>query len=99
MAFRITPSLGPDVDQQGPLYYDNGAPGISYQPGSRVTDNEGRERIWVQASAAIAANTQVGINASTFQATSGGTSGWYTVAAVPSGAWFHARLGAAATIA
>lgn len=98
MAFRITPSLGPDSEQTGPGYFDAGQPGISFQPGSRHTDSAGRERIWVQASGALTADTQVALDAATFAATAPGTSGWYTVAAVADGDWFHARLGAATAI-
>lgn len=96
MAFRTLPQLGPDSEQQGPLYYDAGQPGISFQLGVRHLDSAGRERMWVLASGTpIAAATQVTVNASTFVAAAG-SGGWYTVAAVPANTYFHAIKGTAA---
>lgn len=53
MVFRVTPSLGPDIEQVGPYYYDaakgtdkNGAtPATSYQIGSRVSASNGRDAV------------------------------------------------------
>lgn len=95
MAFRVTPSLGPDSEQQGPMYFDAGQPGVSFPLGTKHWDSDGRERMWVKAgSNNIAAATQVSIDAGTFIATAG-SGGWYTVDAVPKGALFHAVKGAA----
>ena len=93
MSFRITPSLGPDSDQKGPFYFDNGQPGYSFELGSRHTDNEGRERIYLVAGGTIAADTQLTFDSS-YVATSG-SGGWYTPVgvAVAEGDTFHAVLG------
>ena len=57
MAFRITPSLGPDVEQLGPVtgfYWDlnnatpDGVQGVSYQLGSKVVGSDGNEYILVK---------------------------------------------------
>lgn len=74
----------------------------SYKLGNRESGNDGAVYIWVQASAAIASTattgTQVAITAPAYTAATG-TGGWYSPpgVAVPSGAYFHARLGAYGT--
>ena len=101
MVFRTTPSLGPDVEQAATVYYwDQGVTtpaGVqlpSYQLGSRVSGSDGCDYLHVKAGGNIAANTQTAITSDgTFVATTGGTSGFYTVAAVTTGQFFHARKG------
>lgn len=74
----------------------------SYKLGNRESGNDGAVYIWVQASANIAATattgTQVAITAPAYTAATG-SGGWYSPpgVAVPSGAYFHARLGAYGT--
>ena len=93
MVFRITPSLGPDIEQVGPYYWDlNNPAGVSYQLGSRVNGSDGYEYVLVKAgSSDIAAATQVSLDAD-FVA-SAGSGGFYTTGAVPADAYFHARKG------
>jgi len=102
MPFRTTPSLGPEVDQAALAYYwDSGVTtpaGVqlpSYQLGSRVSASDGCDYLHVKAGGSnIGANTQLAITADgTFVATTGGTSGFYTVAAVLANQFFHARKG------
>ena len=97
MAFRITPSLGPDVDQvEQQFYWDSNNPAtVSYKLGTKVVDNEGRDRLFLKAGGAIAADTQIDIDDENYEATTGGTSGWYTKAAVAEGDLFHAVRGTA----
>ena len=99
MVFRITPSLGPDVEQVGPLYFDAGQPGVSYELGTVVRGSDGGEYHLVQASAAIAATANTGTQvAITFPANTiaTGTGGFYTRpgVAVASGETVHVRRGA-----
>ena len=61
MAFRITPTLGPDVDQVGPFYWDALGPGAgSYELGTKVVGSDGHDYVFVQASANIAATPTTG---------------------------------------
>ena len=96
MAYRTTPTLGPDVDQSSTQFYwdmisTSAAP--SYALGTRVTGSDGYEYVYVKAgSSDINAATQVQIDAGTLVATAG-SGGFYTVAAVPANAYFHARKG------
>ena len=98
MAFRITPSLGPDVEQIGPHYFDAGQPGASYQLGSKVVGSDGHDYVYVQASAAIAATpttgTEITITEPAFTAATG-AGGFFTPpgVAIASGQRFHARKG------
>lgn len=99
--FRVTPSLGPDLDQQATAFYFDalttnpaGTQLTSYQLGSRVSGSDGCDYIYVKAGGNVAATTQLAITSDgTFVATTGGTSGFYTVAAVTTGQFFHARVG------
>ena len=103
MAFRITPSLGPEVDTAYNPGYWMSTSKPSYQLGSKVVGSDGHDYIFVQASALIASatgnGTQVAITmpAGTAEAGSGG---WYAPpgVAVPSGGYFHARKGALGTV-
>lgn len=95
MPFRITPSLGPDIDQVSTgFYFDlNNAAGVSPQLGSTVQGSDGFHYTLVQAGGAdIATSTQVSVNNTTFVATAG-AGGFYTTQAVPANAYFWARKG------
>ena len=101
MVFRITPSLGPDVEQHSTAYYwdlDNTTPAgvqlASYQLGSKVNASDGYEYMHVKAGGSnIAAATQVQVTTDgTFVATAG-AGGFYTVGAVLANEFFHARRG------
>lgn len=81
MAFRITPSLGPDVEQLGPVtgfYWDlnnvtpAGVQGVSSQLGSKCIASDAREYILCKAGATLAASAVVIIDPVTFIATAGG---------------------------
>lgn len=60
MVFRITPNLGPELDQQGPGYYDLDSARATPQLGVVVRGDDGGEYRWVSASAAIAATATTG---------------------------------------
>lgn len=104
MVFRITPSLGPDVEQviTAPAFYDGGnVTSPSYQLGSVVRGSDGGEYYWVQASADIAATpttgTEVDMTFSTHSvATKAGAGGFWTApaTAVKEGQFLHVRRGA-----
>jgi hypothetical protein len=110
--FRATPQLGPQLDDvfTGLPYWDltgvqeAGAPiaGItspSYKLGNVEMGDDGREYIWVQASADIAATantgTQVTITVPAYTVATG-AGGYYTPAntAITSGQYFHVSRGA-----
>lgn len=95
MAFRITPSLGPDVEQVGPYYWDLDEPRATYQLGSKVVGSDGHDYIHVTAAADIAADTAVTINEATWVATAG-AGDFKTTTAVKEGEAFHARVTALA---
>lgn len=100
MAFRITPSLGPDVDQvlppEGGYWFrpvtDSDADGDalpSYQLGAVVMDDEGHQRKFVRAgSSNIATDTQVTVDGD--GVATAGSGGWWTKAAIPANSYFHA---------
>jgi len=94
MVFRITPSLGPDVEQADTqFYYQKEADTAPQQLGSKVNASNGYEYMFVKAGGSdITAATQVTVNTSTFVATAG-SGGFYTVAAVPANSYFWARRG------
>lgn len=98
MAFRVTPSLGPDIEQVGPFYFDaakgvdkNGtAPASSYQLGSRVSTDIGRDAVMaVNGGTPLAADARLNMDAN-FVATANGSGTYYTEVAVPAGVRFHA---------
>ena len=103
MTFRTNPVLGPDVEQHATAFYfdslttntNTGAQLASYQLGARVSGTDGCDYIYVKAGGSnIAATTQLAITSDgTFVATSGGTSGFYTVGAVLANEFFHCRAG------
>ena len=98
MVFRVTPSLGPDIEQVGPFYFDaakgtdrtGAAPDSSYQLGSRVSTNIGRDAVMaVNGGTPLAADARLNLDAN-FVATANGSGTYYTEVAVPAGARFHA---------
>lgn len=98
MVFRITPSLGPDVEQQSTQFYwdtINSSTKPSYPLGTKVMGNDGYEYMFVKAGGSnIAAATQVQVTTDGNFVATAGAGGFYTVAAVPANAYFHARRGA-----
>lgn len=101
MVHRITPSLGPDVEQHATAnYFDSlsfgptGTQLTSYGLGSKINASDGYEYMYVKAGGSnIAANTQVSVTTDgTFVATAG-AGGFYTVGAVLANEFFHARRG------
>lgn len=90
MPFRITPSLGPDIEQVGPHYFDADQPGHSYELGSIVHTSDGRHGIFVTAAAGLAAGARVNINRTTWVATANASGTHVAPVAVPSGESFHA---------
>jgi len=92
MSYRITPTLGPDIEQHATKYYwdlnSTGTP--SYALGTKVVGSDGHDYIHVKAGADLAADAEVQINETTFVATAG--AGGFTVpVAVKSGEAFHAK--------
>lgn len=109
MPFRITPSLGPQVDTvYEPMpHWDSqltveGAPTDvepSYKLGSIVRGDDGGEYIFVQASADIAATADTGTQVTlTFagHTVATGSGGFYTppATAISDGDYLHVRRGA-----
>lgn len=102
MPFRITPSLGPQIDDvfDGIPFYDQ--PNVtepSYQLGSVVRGDDGAEYIFVQASANIASTATTGTQVTLTQAdhtVETGSGGFYTPpgVAITDGQYFHVRRGA-----
>ena len=98
MAFRTTPQLGPGLETvipAGDVWYDIPGKGTigSPQLGTKEFGSDGREYIWVQAGGAIAATTQIALSAA-FEATTGGTTGYFTQGtAIADGDFFWARQG------
>lgn len=96
MAFNTTPVVGVDLDYNGPIpYYDAGKAAPSPKLGTKVVDDTGHERVWVQASANIAAlaspGTAVTITEPAFTAAAGAGGFNAPVAGVTSGNYFWAR--------
>lgn len=110
MVFRITPSLGPQLDEAFPAegaYWDNqlaiGYPAATLEPsyklGSVVRGNDGGEYFYVKASAAISATATTGTQVTlTFPGytIATGAGGFYTTPnlAVPINGYIHVRRGA-----
>lgn len=98
MPFRTTPQLGPGLEtviKAGAAWYDIPGKGTIASPqyGTKETGSDGREYIWVKAGGAIAATTQIALDAS-FNATTGGATGYFTQAtAIATGDSFWARKG------
>lgn len=92
MSYRITPTLGPDVEQHATKYYwdlnSNGQP--SYALGTKVVGSDGHDYIHVKAAADLAKDAEVTINNTTFVATAG-AGGFTAPVVVKAGEAFHAR--------
>ncbi|MGU3399151.1 hypothetical protein ACLBWS_05320 [Brucellaceae bacterium D45D] len=92
MSYRITPTLGPDVEQHEEKYYwdlnSNGQP--SYALGTKVVGSDGHDYIHVRAGADLAKDAAVQIDEATFVATAG-SGGFTAPVAVKSGEAFHAK--------
>lgn len=105
MAFRTDPQLGPaigSVIKSGGAWFGlppmSGAnatiPVVSPKLGDKAHGSDGRDYIFVKAGGVINATTQVAIDGTSFEATTGGTSGYFTQAdAVAAGDTFWARKG------
>lgn len=93
MAYRITPSLGPDLEQHAlQNYWDLGYTTPTYALGSKVIGSDGHEYVYVKAAANIAsAGTDVLINETTWVATAGAGTYETPVASILADEFFHAR--------
>lgn len=94
MAFRITPSLGPDLEQHAlQNYWDLGFPDDpTYALGTKVIGSDGHEYVYVEAAANISsAGTDVTINETTWVATAGAGTYETPVDSILAGEFFHAR--------
>lgn len=94
MVYRITPSLGPDLEQHAlQNYWDLGFPDDpTYALGSKVIGSDGHEYVYVEAAANIAsAGTDVTINETTWVATAGAGTYETPVDGILAGEFFHAR--------
>ncbi len=93
MVFRITPSLGPDLEQHTlQNYWDLGYTTPSYPLGTNVVGSDGHHYVYVKAAANIAsAGTDVTINESTWVATAGAGTYETPVASILADEFFHAR--------
>lgn len=93
MVHRITPSLGPDVEQHSAGYYwDNnnkGAP--SYPLGTVVKGSDGHDYTHVKAAADLAAAALVNINETTWVATANASGTHAAPVAVKANEFFHAK--------
>ena len=92
MAFRITPNLGPDLEQFDTDFWFDLTGVDSPLPGAKTHGSDGHSYVFVKAGAAIAtAGTDVLINETTWVATAGAGTYETPVAAIPINAWFWAR--------
>ena len=100
MAFRTSPQLGPALDaviKPDEVWFDIPGKGAIASPqlGTKEPGSDGHDYIFVVAGGNIAVNTQIAIDADSFEATTGGTSGYYTQGtAIVDGDYFWARKGA-----
>jgi hypothetical protein len=91
MPYRITPTLGPDVEQHEEKYYwDLNSKGTSYALGTVVKGSDGHDYIHVKAEADLAKDDEVEINETTFVAKAG-AGGFKAPVAVKAGEHFHAK--------
>lgn len=93
MAYRITPSLGPDLEQHAlQNYWDLGYTTPTYALGSKVIGSDGHEYVYVKAAANInTAATVVAINETTWVATAGAGDYETPVDSILENEFFHAR--------
>jgi hypothetical protein len=95
--FRITPSLGPGLrvsratNHWDTISPNTGAQTPSYQLGTVVVGNDGRDYIYARATPAFAANARMDIADGTFLATANASGAWMAPVAVAAGDAFHAR--------
>lgn len=99
MTYRVTPSLGPDLEQVGPFYTDALGPGDgpTYALGARVAGSDGHDYVMVQAAGALTADDEVTIDFDTFVASFVSSGGDATVPSdvqdsILEDSFFHARL-------
>jgi hypothetical protein len=98
MVNRITPVLGPDVEQTATVFYWDtnnvsvaGVQRVSYPLGTKVTGSDGLMYVMVKAAAAFAANAAVQFTiAGGYSATAGGTT-YIAPVAVANGDFFMAK--------
>ncbi len=95
MPFRITPSLGPDLEQHAlQNYWDLGFTTPTYDLGTKVIGSDGHEYVYVKAAANFSsAATGLSINESTWVASEDVSDPvWQTpVASILADEFFHAR--------
>lgn len=100
MVFRITPSLGLDVEQytQKPYWDPPGITDMSQRPGDAVIGSDGHKYVLVKASSAITTSAAFGIDEADWETEAG--SGWTLPAQVVAeggvveGDFFYARSAA-----
>lgn len=93
MAFRISPNLGPDLEQFDVDFWFDLTGVDSPQLGSTTLGSDGHRYVFVKAggSAIATAGTDVVINETTWVATAGAGTYETPVAAIPANAYFWAR--------
>jgi hypothetical protein len=93
MVYRITPSLGPGLEQHAlQNYWDLGFTTPTYALGSKVVGSDGHEYVYVKAAANLSsAGTDVTINETTWVATAGAGTYETPVASILADEFFHAR--------
>lgn len=97
MVYRITPSLGPELEQHAQqFYWDVNGPAAdpTYALGSKVVGSDGHEYVLVQAAANFATIASgLSINETTWAASADASDPvWETpIAGIVSGDFFHAR--------
>lgn len=93
MAYHITPSLGVDLDYNSTSapYADADSGGVTPPLGTKVVGSDGHEYVFVQASAAITADTAIVITEPAYTAAAGAGAYETQGAAVADTAYFWAR--------
>lgn len=93
MAFRITPNLGPDIEQTDLDFWFDLTGVDSPLPGAACVGSDGHKYVFVKAGGAAiaAAGTDVLINETTWIATAGAGTYETPIASIPANAWFWAR--------
>lgn len=92
MVFRITPNLGPDIEQFDTNFWFDPVGTVSPRPGTAIFGSDGHKYVLVQAVAAVAsAGTDVTINETTWVATAGAGTYETPVASIPIDAYYWAR--------
>ena len=93
MAFRITPNLGPDIEQTDTDFWFDLTGVDSPQLGVACVGSDGHKYVYVKAgaSAIATAGTDVVINETTWIATAGAGTYETPVASILAGEFFHAR--------